>query len=248
MMNTPAPPPVRPTCRRKLVALAIAAAALIGGAGATTALPHVISHPALAGRPVTLPVLLAQQAGEPAPPPPPGGPPLDARPGDIARESPGDLPGDLVVGAEDGALPGGVPVFDDNWPGVANLDPALLLALRAAAADAEPDGVTILVTSGWRSPAYQEALVREAVATYGSADEAARWVAAPTASAHVTGDAVDLGPLAATDWLAAHGAAYGLCQTYANEPWHYELRPTAVAEGCPAMAADAAHGPAAAPG
>ena len=32
---------------------------------------------------------------------------------------------------------------------------------------------------------------------------------------------------AATAWLSEHGAAYGLCQIYGNEPWHYELRPDA---------------------
>ena len=53
-------------------------------------------------------------------------------------------------------------------------------------------------------------------------------------SPHVQGDAVDVGPSDATDWLSEHGAGYGLCQIYANEPWHYELRPDAVDGGCPA--------------
>jgi D-alanyl-D-alanine carboxypeptidase len=47
-------------------------------------------------------------------------------------------------------------VFDDEIPGVANLDPALLGALRRAATDATNDGVKLYVTSGWRSPKYQE--------------------------------------------------------------------------------------------
>ena len=78
---------------------------------------------------------------------------------------------------------------------------------------------------------------------YGSADEAARWVATPDTSAHVSGDAVDLGPARARAWLAEHGARYGLCQTYRNEPWHFELRPGAVDRGCPAMYADPTHDP-----
>lgn len=45
--------------------------------------------------------------------------------------------------------------------------------------------------------------------------------------------AVDLGPASARSWLSEHGAAYGLCQTWRNGPWHYELRPGAVANGCP---------------
>ena len=108
---------------------------------------------------------------------------------------------------------------------MANLDAALLDALRRAATDAAGDGVEVFVDSGWRSPAYQEQLLREAVAKYGSEREAARWVATPNTSAHVSGDAVDIGPADATAWLARHGAGYELCQIYGNEPWHYELRP-----------------------
>ena len=55
----------------------------------------------------------------------------------------------------------------------------------------------------------------------------------PDTSPHVSGDAVDIGPSDATAWLSEHGAGYGLCQIYGNEPWHYELRPEAVDHGCP---------------
>jgi hypothetical protein len=120
---------------------------------------------------------------------------------------------------------------------VARLDPALLRALRRAANDAARDGVEFVVDSGWRSPAYQQRLLDEAVSSYGSEQEAARWVATPSTSAHVSGDAVDIGS-AATAWLSEHGAAYGLCRIYGNEPWHYELRPDAIGRGCPAMYAD----------
>jgi D-alanyl-D-alanine carboxypeptidase len=126
---------------------------------------------------------------------------------------------------------------------VANLDPALLAALRRAATDAGGDGVDFLVNSGWRSPAYEDQLRREAIAKYGSEAEAARWVATGTTSPHVTGDAVDIGPADARAWLAAHGTAYGLCQIYRNEPWHYELRRVAIEHGCPAMYADPTQDP-----
>ena len=112
-----------------------------------------------------------------------------------------------------------------------------------AATDAADDGVEFVVNSGWRSPAYQEQLLREAVSKYGSEAEAARWVATPNTSAHVSGDAVDIGPSDAAAWLSEHGAAYGLCQIYGNEPWHYELRPDAVDHGCPPMYADPTHDP-----
>jgi len=126
---------------------------------------------------------------------------------------------------------------------VANLRPALLDALRRAATDAAGEGVKFVVNSGWRSPAYEDQLRREAIAKYGSEAEAARWVATGTTSPHVSGDAVDIGPAHATPWLSAHGAAYGLCQIYGNEPWHYELRPEAIADGCPRMYADPTQDP-----
>jgi hypothetical protein len=148
-----------------------------------------------------------------------------------------------ALGEAGGALPDGTTVFDDEVPAVAKLDPSLLRALRRAATDAADDGVELIVNSGWRSPAYEDQLRREAIAKYGSEAEAARWVATGTTSAHVSGDAVDVGPADATRWLSAQGAAYGLCQIYGNEPWHYERRPEAVAHGCPAMYSDPTHDP-----
>lgn len=134
-------------------------------------------------------------------------------------------------------------VFDDAYPAVAKLDPDLLNALRQAATDAANSGVTFYVNSGWRSPEYQNELLRKAVAQYGSEEEAARWVATATTSPHVSGEAVDIGRSAATAWLSEHGAAYGLCQIYENEPWHYELRTEAATSGCPQMYADPTHDP-----
>jgi zinc D-Ala-D-Ala carboxypeptidase len=162
----------------------------------------------------------------------PAAPPIDVLPGEPRG----------ALGQADSAVPDGTTVFAEV-PGVANLDPDLLGALRQAATDAAADGVEFYVDSGWRSPEYQERLLHEAVSKYGSVEEAARWVATPNTSAHVSGDAVDIGPSDARAWLSEHGAEYGLCQTYGNEPWHYELRPEAVDGGCPAMYADPTHDP-----
>lgn len=129
-------------------------------------------------------------------------------------------------------------VFDVDRAAVGNLDASLLAALQRAASDAEADGVTFRVNSGWRTPALQERMLQDAIAQYGSEAEARRWVATPETSEHVTGDAVDLGPLPALDWLVQRGWRYGLCQIYANESWHYELRPEAVDQGCPEMLPD----------
>jgi zinc D-Ala-D-Ala carboxypeptidase len=175
---------------------------------------------------------------------------LAASPSSPTATSPADAPrSDLrtehhgALGVADGAVPDGTTVFDDEIPGVANLDSDLLGALRNAAFAAADDGVEFVVDSGWRSPEYQEQLLREAVSQYGSEAEAARWVATADTSLHVSGDAIDVGPADATAWLSERGAQYGLCQTYENEPWHYELRPEAVDRGCPPMYADPAHDP-----
>jgi D-alanyl-D-alanine carboxypeptidase len=148
-----------------------------------------------------------------------------------------------ALGEADGAVPDGTTVFDDELPAVANLDADLLGAVRQAATRAADDGVELFVDSGWRSPEYQDQLLREAVSEYGSEQEAARWVATADTSPHVSGDAIDIGPSVATAWLSEHGAEYGLCQIYGNEPWHYELRPEAIDHGCPPMYADPTHDP-----
>ncbi|MGW2378696.1 M15 family metallopeptidase [Streptomyces sp. NPDC001658] len=148
-----------------------------------------------------------------------------------------------ALGEAHGAVPDRLTVFDDTIPAVANLDPELLKALRRAATDAADDGVDFYVNSGWRSADYQNRLLRDAVAEYGSAEEAVRWVATPETSPHVSGDAVDIGRSDATAWLSEHGAAYGLCQIYRNEPWHYELRPEAVGHDCPRMYTDPTQDP-----
>lgn len=143
----------------------------------------------------------------------------------------------------DGELPDGTSVYDDEHSGIAELDPDLLRALRRAARAAVDDDVDLVVNSGWRSRAYQQRLLDEAVVTYGSREEAARWVSTPDNSPHVSGDAVDVGPARAAAWLGTYGDRYGLCRTYDNEPWHFELRRAAVDEGCPRRYPDPTYDP-----
>ena len=132
----------------------------------------------------------------------------------------------------------------DDVPSVTNLDPALRDALRRAATDAADDGVELVVESGWRSPEHQQQLLRRRRREV-RLGRRSRPLGGdrPTTSAHVSGDAVDIGPSAATAWLSEHGVAYGLCQIYGNEPWHYELRVEAVERGCPPAYADPTHDP-----
>lgn len=107
----------------------------------------------------------------------------------------------------DGVVPHGVTVLDNAIPAAADLDPDLLKTLRQAAPDAADD----------------------------SDDEATRWAATAAASPHVSGDAAGIGHSNATAWPSGHGAKYGLCQIYKNEPWHHELRTNAIDHGCPRM-------------
>lgn len=225
------PPPSRPQHaapaagarpRRSTVLIALAVAVAVAGGVGYRFLPAPSSS-----APSGAPALSAPEAPGPA--------------GEARRRlpPPEGVPRDGALGAADGLVPDGVTVFDDV-PAVAELDPDLLAALRRAATDS---GIEFTVNSGWRSRAYQEQLLREAVAKYGSAAEAARWVSTPDTSLHVSGHAVDIGPSGTAVWLSEHGAAYGLCRTYRNEPWHFELRPDAVDDGCPPRYADPTQDP-----
>ncbi|QNE20488.1 peptidase M15 [Kribbella qitaiheensis] len=106
--------------------------------------------------------------------------------------------------------------------------------LRKATAAAKADGITISITSGRRSVAKQNALLKAAIVRYGSYREAIRWVLPPEKSAHVKGKAVDIGPRPAMAWLEKNGWRYGLCRRYDNEPWHFEAL-TSPGGRCPAL-------------
>lgn len=143
-------------------------------------------------------------------------------------------------GGDDAVAGYSVSPFADD-PAITGLDSELRTAVQDAARAAEAAGVTFYVSSGWRSETDQQELFDEAVERYGSAEAARAQVLPPEDSAHVTGDAVDIGPTDAMSWMSQHGADYGLCQTYANEMWHYELLVERGGE-CPRQAADASAG------
>lgn len=128
--------------------------------------------------------------------------------------------------------------WDVANPAVGNLQPALLIAVQQAASAAAADGVTMTITSGWRSPEFQQQLLDDAVATYGSMAAARQYVQTPQRSRHVLGQAVDIGGTGADQWLIVNGARFGLCQIYANERWHFELA-TDAAGNCPPILPDA---------
>jgi zinc D-Ala-D-Ala carboxypeptidase len=147
---------------------------------------------------------------------------------------------DPVASQEEGDVEnGGVSPFDNDHPAIRKLDPQLREAVQQAARDAEAKGIKVRVTSGWRSKEYQERLLAQGIRKYGSLAEARRFVNTPDKSTHVTGKAVDIGPTDAADWFGRKGSQHGLCQTYANEMWHFELATTPGGE-CPPQLGDAA--------
>ena len=93
-----------------------------------------------------------------------------------------------------------------------------------AAARAEA-GLTLLVTSGYRSDAEQAKLF--------AAHPDPKWVAPPGQSLHRYGTELDLGPPAAYAWLAANSERFGFIKRYEWEAWHfgYSLNPGSTAVG-----------------
>lgn len=147
----------------------------------------------------------------------------------------------LAVGMAVGAGPAhadgaAINPFDVGDPAIGLLDPALLSALQQAATAAAAEGVSLTVTSGWRSPEFQQWLLDDAVAAYGSMAAARRYVQTPGQSRHVAWRAVDIG--GGAQWLSSQGGRFGLCRIYANEPWHFELAADA-AGACPPLLPDA---------
>ncbi|NNH69416.1 M15 family metallopeptidase [Nocardia uniformis] len=118
------------------------------------------------------------------------------------------------------------------------LDPVLAAAYDMAAEEARAQGVEMWITSGYRTHDEQQHMWEDGIATYGSPDAARRWVLPPEESTHVSGMAVDVGPQAGAGWLEANGNRWGLCRTYDNEWWHFEIA-TLPGAPCPPRLPDA---------
>ncbi|GIG37775.1 D-alanyl-D-alanine carboxypeptidase family protein [Cellulomonas pakistanensis] len=145
------------------------------------------------------------------------------------------VPGDEVRGAPTGEP--GAPTPDGPAEGV---DAELLARFEAARAAAAAEDVELRITSGRRTAEEQQRLVDEAVAEHG-VPEAYRWVLPAETSAHVQGLAIDVGATQGAYWLAERAVEFGLCQTYANEVWHFEKLPDGAAE-CPEQHPDSSWG------
>jgi Transglycosylase SLT domain/D-alanyl-D-alanine carboxypeptidase len=80
---------------------------------------------------------------------------------------------------------------------------------------ARTDGISLIITSGYRSDAEQAVLF--------AAHPDPRWVAPPGRSLHRLGTELDLGPPSAYGWLAAHAERFHFIQRYSWEPWHWGM-------------------------
>jgi hypothetical protein len=91
--------------------------------------------------------------------------------------------------------------------------PDVASAFDRMAVAAARAGVTLLVSSGFRSDAEQAALY--------AANPDPRWVAPPGRSLHRCATELDLGPPSAYGWLAGNASRFGFVQRYSWEAWHY---------------------------
>jgi hypothetical protein len=91
-------------------------------------------------------------------------------------------------------------------------DVALAFDRMAVAARREA-GLSLVVTSGYRSDAEQARLF--------AAHPNPKWVAPPGHSLHRYGTELDLGPPSAYGWLAANAQRFGFIKRYAWEDWHF---------------------------
>jgi D-alanyl-D-alanine carboxypeptidase len=99
------------------------------------------------------------------------------------------------------------------------------------------DGVTLLVDSGYRSPAYQRKIYQRKMEEGDDFYAIAHGVAPPGYSEHMLGTTLDLVPskwtfnnTSADKWLQENGARFSFSQSYpektelgfAWEPWHWK--------------------------
>ena len=92
--------------------------------------------------------------------------------------------------------------------------PDVATAFDRLYAAARADGVTLGITSGYRSDAEQAKLF--------AAHPDPHWVARPGHSLHRYGTELDLGPPSSYGWLQRNAGHIHFTQRYSWEPWHYE--------------------------
>lgn len=162
-----------------------------------------------------------------------------ARPADVVADVPTQgVIADVNVSGDLGTIS---PVEGAEAEELAGLNPELSARFDTASQQASAEGIALTITSGRRTPARQQELIDQALIRYESEAEAHRWVLPPEASAHVNGTAIDVGPTEGAMWLGERQEEFGLCRTYLNEMWHFELT-GAIGDPCPQPYEDASHG------
>lgn len=111
--------------------------------------------------------------------------------------------------------------------------------LKAMAAAAKEEGVSLLVDSGYRSVRYQRTIYRQFLEKRRNFKDIARYIAPPGYSEHVLGTVVDFVPsshgfakTATYHWLKQHAAGFGFYEALPRhsrekkpwEPWHWKYR------------------------
>jgi hypothetical protein len=91
--------------------------------------------------------------------------------------------------------------------------PDVAEAFDRMAAAARRDGVSLVITSAFRSDAEQAKLFAQ--------NPDPRWVAPPGKSLHRCATELDLGPPSAYGWLARNAPRFGFVKRYSWEPWHF---------------------------
>jgi len=94
--------------------------------------------------------------------------------------------------------------------------PDVAQAFDRMAAAARRDGISLLITSAFRSDAEQAELFAQ--------NPDPTWVAPPGKSLHRCATELDLGPATAYGWLARNASRFGFLKRYSWEPWHYGYR------------------------
>ena len=127
----------------------------------------------------------------------------------VAAEAELVPPGGGLMGLASGGGYSGPLAYRQGKP----MRPDVALAFDRMSAAAAAAGVSLVITSGYRSDAEQAVLYAR--------HPDPRWVAPPGKSLHRLGTELDLGPSGAYGWLARNAGRFGFVKRYSWEPWHY---------------------------
>lgn len=166
-----------------------------------------------------------------------------------------ECPWNLIVVNVDNPVPAGYDVITEKYDGTMEVDSRIIDPLSDMIRAAREDGVSLWISSGYRSNHLQRQLFEDETASYlqdgypraNAESMAANSVAVPGTSEHETGLSVDLNEVSsdfqyteAYRWLSENAEDYGFVQRYPEdkqeitgiitEPWHYRYVGQAVAK------------------